>query len=923
MYIFNAKIGEVDQLEKMLIGRKDTVDWLEEQTLKLAKTKESYYTLLIGSRGSGKTHILKVLYSRVIGKKQVDKNVAIAYMSEDEYGIDNYLDLLVRIFQAFIRRAENAEQKQILLEKIEQLKKTSPEYRDSYAEQYLLEFLNGRQLLILIENLNDIFKGMKQNGQSKLRDFIQKHNQISILASSQAIFSDVNQKDKPFFNFFHVIHLKKLTFEEALELIRVIARIEERQELLDYLDTKKGKGNIQALYQLTEGNHRLLVTFYNFLKAEFKSELSKSFLQTIDKLKPYYESFLKLLPPQQQKIVQYLALQRTPQPGKSIAENCFLASTTLSKQMSDLQRLGYVEGYKEGRDKYYEIQEPLLRICIEVNENKEGIIKLFVDFLGNLYGLWDLKHNFLRFKYLQDFADSEKQRIYREESRYYRSALKSYGGNWQPKPEQEARILSFQEPDKREEYLRKVAGLDLDKLEAAVENKQWKEAEKYLLDCLDADIENHVIWNSLGVIYSDQCDYKKSEGSFKKALIYSPEYAKAWYNLGVIYSNQGDYKKSEESYKKALVYSPEDAEAWYSLGNSYYAQGNYKKSEESYKKALFYSPEDAIVWYNLGNLYYAQDKYEQSKESYKKALVYAPEYASAWYNLGGVYEDQGNYKKSEESYKKALVYSPEDSDTWYNLGCIYEDQGNYKKSEDSYKKALVYSPEDSDTWYNLGGVYEDQGNYKKSEESYKKALIYSPEDASTWYNLGLLYFDHFKQIKKARNAFDKYIEYNENAIGKYSRTQYIATIFEELQLSIDNIGAIQNRFKEEDRQNIYQSVLTNLLAYGSQKFLLQSLRSKAFVSVLEQQEDLPTLWLEVLRGSIQFNGGEKNQLPQLKIIQSVFTQLYSDQANFTYLLKFLDLAIRYYEGEKKVLYELTKEEREVFLQWLQIEMPEK
>jgi len=820
MYIFNAKIGEIDQLEKMLIGRKETVDWLEEQTLKLAKTKESFYTLLIGPRGSGKTHILKVLYSRVIGKKQVDKNVAIAYMSEDEYGIDNYLDLLVRIFQAFIRRAENAEQKQILLEKIEQLKKTSPEYRDSYAERYLLEFLNGRQLLILIENLNDIFKGMKQNGQSKLRDFIQKYNHISILASSQAIFSDVNQKDKPFFNFFHVIHLKRLTFEEALELIRVIARIEERDELLEYLSTKEGKGNIRALYQLTEGNHRLLVTFYNFLKAEYKSELSKPFLQTIDKLKPYYESFLKLLPPQQQKIVQYLALQRTPQPGKSIAENCFLASTTLSKQMSDLQRLGYVEGYKEGRDKYYEIQEPLLRICIEVNENKEGVIKLFVDFLGNLYSLWDLKHNFLRFNYLQDFTDPEKRRIYREESRYYRSALKSYGGGWQPKPEQEAKILSFQEPEAREEYLRKVAGLDFDKLEVATRNENWEEAEKYLLDCLEADSENHVTWGILGDLYDDQ----------------------------------GDYKKSEESYKKALTYSPEDAD----------------------------------VWNNLGLLYY----------------------------------NQSDYKKSKESYKKALVYSPEDADVWYNLGVLYSKEGEYKKSEESYKKALVYCPEYIDAWYNLGYLYSDIGEYKKSEEAYKKTLTYSPEDTDTWFNLGKLRFDDFKQPEKAKDAFMQYIKYAKDTSEKYIDTQYIATLFEEFQLSINNIEVIQNRFKEEEWQNIYRSILAELLAYGSQKFILQSLQSKTFISVLKKQEDLPAFWMKVLGESIHFRD-KKSQLTQLKIIQSAFTQLYADQPNFTYLLKFLDLAIRYYEGEKKVLYELTKEEREVFLQWLQIEMPEK
>ena len=104
--------------------------------------------------------------------------------------------------------------------------------------------------------------------------------------------------------------------------------------------------------------------------------------------------------------MQYLCLQRNPQKGADISRNCFLDKNTVSKQLSELQLLGYVSTVNEkGRDKYYEINEPLLRMCIEINEDRNGIIKLFVNFLGQLYSAEQLKEKYLHFNYLERFQE--------------------------------------------------------------------------------------------------------------------------------------------------------------------------------------------------------------------------------------------------------------------------------------------------------------------------------------------------------------------------------------------------------------------------------------------------------------------------------------------------------------------------------------
>jgi hypothetical protein len=137
-----------------------------------------------------------------------------------------------------------------------------------------------------------------------------------------------------------------------------------------------------------KGNHRLLVTFYEFLKSDTLAKLSSHFIKTINDLKPYYETFIRYLPPQQQKILRYIALSRRPQFGAVIAKNCFIDPKSLSKQLSELTRKGLVETIPDRadrRNKLYDIKEPLLRISIEVGEQKEGITALFVDFLAIFY----------------------------------------------------------------------------------------------------------------------------------------------------------------------------------------------------------------------------------------------------------------------------------------------------------------------------------------------------------------------------------------------------------------------------------------------------------------------------------------------------------------------------------------------------------
>ena len=100
---FNPKESSSDLLEYTLIGRKGLVDRLEELVIESSTSGNKLQRLIIGPRGSGKTHVLKVLHNRILQRAELKNKLEIAYLCEDEYGIATFLDWIIRVLLSFMR----------------------------------------------------------------------------------------------------------------------------------------------------------------------------------------------------------------------------------------------------------------------------------------------------------------------------------------------------------------------------------------------------------------------------------------------------------------------------------------------------------------------------------------------------------------------------------------------------------------------------------------------------------------------------------------------------------------------------------------------------------------------------------------------------------------------------------------------------
>ena len=397
--------GNMDResLEALFVGRGDDMEDVLSRVTTSIRSPEKHYFLLVGPRGSGKTHFLALAYHRLMDRvdaADARDSVAVALLKEEEWGVASFLDLVVRILRALASEASdlNAE-----IAGIYDRFSKDPADAEAFAIARLREHTRGKTLLLLCENLVDLFDGLGEEGQKRWRAAIQEDGNWVIVASTLSLFSAVTLQKNPFYGFFTIRMLKKIDFDTGIELLAKKAVHEGKTELAEFLRTPLGRARARAIHHLAAGNHRAYVVLFDFLDKESLEDLVGPFMDMVDDLTPYYQDRMRQLPPAQRKIVEFLCLEGKPTTIKNTSTPCLMSQQTAAKQIGELATSGFVSRMRSGRNTFCELSEPLMRICIEVKDSKTHHFRLFVEFLRHWFTNRELERRHAAFQH-DDYA---------------------------------------------------------------------------------------------------------------------------------------------------------------------------------------------------------------------------------------------------------------------------------------------------------------------------------------------------------------------------------------------------------------------------------------------------------------------------------------------------------------------------------------
>jgi len=362
-----------ERLESLFVVRHHILDNLMSSVKELGATPSPHHTLLVGPRGSGKTHLISLVYHRsahLVEQGRCER-LRIAWLPEDPWTIVSYSRLLAAI-----------------------LERLSPDTELNGVDEAELDArirITSREdgpILILMENVDRILEALGDLGQQRFRNLLQTESGILIIGSTTVLDRTLSDHAYPFFEFFDTIRLKPFSPAQARDMLRALAKESGNEDLVNALEGDGARARIHTIAHLAGGQPRLWALLGSALTVDELNDLTNLLLNRFDDLTPFFQEQLARLSPQQRLVVAELAAADRPLSVKELAGRIGADQRSAAKTVNDLTDRGWLKPVStifanllDRRRTYYELAEPLARLAFQIKESRGEPLPLIIDFL--------------------------------------------------------------------------------------------------------------------------------------------------------------------------------------------------------------------------------------------------------------------------------------------------------------------------------------------------------------------------------------------------------------------------------------------------------------------------------------------------------------------------------------------------------------
>ncbi len=355
------------------------------ECLRASTGQSNAHALVIGPRGSGKTHLLL----RVAAEARRDASPAGFYpivFAEESYEVSTIGEFWLECLGRLVEQAPGDERADLRLSHDDL--RTTVNDRD-LADRCLgsiLDFADRheKRVVLLVENLNMLFSDMVDADAGwRLRHTLQTEPRIVLLGSATSRFDEIDHPDHALYDLFRVVTLHPLDIGECVSLWRTVSGQEAEERV------------VRPLQILTGGNPRLLAIIARFGAGSSFDDLMDSLLDLVDDHTEYFKSHLESLPPQERRIYLALATLWRPATAREVAEQARMDVNITSALLKRLVERGAVtiDGGTPRRRQYY-LTERLYNIyyLLRRGSGESQVVKALIDFMACLYSpaaVWD------------------------------------------------------------------------------------------------------------------------------------------------------------------------------------------------------------------------------------------------------------------------------------------------------------------------------------------------------------------------------------------------------------------------------------------------------------------------------------------------------------------------------------------------------
>ena len=313
--------------------------------------------IIVGQRGEGKTTLLRKLQLEVQNDKNLAQFLLPVKFTEEQYQIRS----LCRLWEEVADYLQTVYEDEFgtILDTME--KHFEDDDYDlqcfSYLERALKE--KKKKLLLLIDNIDELFGKLKSKEQQQLREILLTSSSFIIVGGSTKMLEQQYEYGKPFYEFFKIVKLRGLNYDESVALLKIIGEDEEKRKIEKVIEETPQR--IEILRRLTGGVPRTIIMLFDIFLDE-DGNAFEDLLKVLDDVTPLYKHRMDDLPASLQEIVHTIALNWDGMLTKEIAKKTRQESKVISAQLKQLEKYQLVVSESIGKNKIYKIQERFFNI---------------------------------------------------------------------------------------------------------------------------------------------------------------------------------------------------------------------------------------------------------------------------------------------------------------------------------------------------------------------------------------------------------------------------------------------------------------------------------------------------------------------------------------------------------------------------------
>ena len=359
--LFTPSTMSGSRLDALTVGSGRVPDVLTGRVQAAARDGSRPHTLVVAPSGAGKTHTLHVALHRALDDPATDQAVLPVVIPEPALGIGRYADLLVEAARAIGPEA---------LREAQMLRSL----RDPVGiEGVISDAAGGRMVLLVIENLDRVFRALGADGQGSFRAWVETSAAVMVVGSAPALFEGVSSRLFPWYGSFIIETLAPLSVADAITLLLRAARRRRSVSLEAAVESQRGRRAVEELHRRVGGWPRVWQLIAGVVDAEGLLRVDPAVDLLLDRLVDHYRPRLWNLPAGEQRLVVELARGAGARTVADLAAAVGVSSQSASGALGRLTAAGWVCSSKADADRrtsWYELADPLVRPFVQYRERR-------------------------------------------------------------------------------------------------------------------------------------------------------------------------------------------------------------------------------------------------------------------------------------------------------------------------------------------------------------------------------------------------------------------------------------------------------------------------------------------------------------------------------------------------------------------------